>query len=145
MIKEFKNQYFFLSNFYEYPIYYNKLVFCNAEAAFQAQKVINEKDQYKFINLNASQARKLGKTVQLRKDWEEIKDNVMYEIVKRKFLTNKELQQKLLETKEEELVEGNWWHDTYWGVDSKTGIGQNKLGKILMKVREEVKNNNAIN
>ena len=39
MIKEFKNQYFFLSNFYEYPIYYNKLVFCNAEAAFQAQKV----------------------------------------------------------------------------------------------------------
>lgn len=145
MIKEFKNQYFFLSNFYEYPIYYNKLVFCNAEAAFQAQKVINEKDQYKFINLNASQARKLGKTVQLRKDWEEIKDNVMYEIVKRKFTINKELQQKLLETKEEELVEGNWWHDTYWGVDSKTGIGQNKLGKILMKVREEVKNNNAIN
>ena len=145
MIKEFKNQYFFLSNFYEYPIYYNKLVFCNAEAAFQAQKVINEKDQYKFINLNASQARKLGKTVQLRKDWEEMKDNIMYEIVKRKFLTNKELQQKLLETKEEELVEGNWWHDTYWGVDSKTGIGQNKLGKILMKVREEAKNNNAIN
>lgn len=145
MIKEFKNQYFFLSNFYEYPIYYNKLVFCNAEAAFQAQKVINKKDQYKFINLNASQARKLGKTVQLRKDWEEIKDNVMYEIVKRKFTINKELQQKLLETKEEELVEGNWWHDTYWGVDSKTGIGQNKLGKILMKVREEVKNNNAIN
>ena len=145
MIKEFKNQYFFLSNFYEYPIYYNKLVFCNAEAAFQAQKVINEKDQYKFINLNASQARKLGKTVQLKKDWEEIKDNVMYEIVKRKFTINKELQQKLLETKEEELVEGNWWHDTYWGVDSKTGIGQNKLGKILMKVREEVKNNNAIN
>lgn len=145
MIKEFKNQYFFLSNFYEYPIYYNKLVFCNAEAAFQAQKVINEKDQYKFINLNASQARKLGKTVQLRKDWEEIKDNVMYEIVKRKFTINKELQQKLLETKEKKLVEGNWWHDTYWGVDSKTRIGQNKLGKILMKVREEVKNNNAIN
>ena len=145
MIKEFKNQYFFLSNFYEYPIYYNKLVFCNAEAAFQAQKVINEKDQYKFINLNASQARKLGKTVQLRKDWEEIKDNVMYEIVKRKFTINKELQQKLLETKEKKLVEGNWWHDTYWGVDSKTGIGQNKLGKILMKVREEAKNNNAIN
>lgn len=145
MIKEFKNQYFFLSNFYECPIYYNKLVFCNAEAAFQAQKVIDEKEQYKFINLNASQARKLGKTIALREDWEEVKDNIMYEIVKRKFTVNKELQQKLLETKEEELVEGNWWHDTYWGVDSKTGIGQNKLGKILMKVREEVKNNNAIN
>ena len=145
MIKEFKNQYFFLSNFYECPIYYNKLVFCNAEAAFQAQKIIDEKEQYKFINLNASQARKLGKTIALREDWEEVKDNIMYEIVKRKFTVNKELQQKLIDTKDEELVEGNWWHDTYWGVDSKTGIGQNKLGKILMKVREEVKNNNAIN
>lgn len=145
MIKEFKNQYFFLSNFYECPIYYNKLVFCNAEAAFQAQKAIDEKEQYKFINLNASQARKLGKTIVLRKDWEEVKDNIMYEIVKRKFTVNKELQQKLIDTKDEELVEGNWWHDTYWGIDSKTGIGKNKLGKILMKVREEVKSSNAIN
>lgn len=145
MIKEFKNQYFFLSNFYECPVYYNKLVFCNAEAAFQAQKVIDEKEQYKFINLNASQARKLGKTIVLREDWEEVKDNIMYEIVKRKFTVNKELQQKLIDTKDEELVEGNWWHDTYWGVDSKTGIGKNKLGKILMKVREEVKSSNAIN
>lgn len=145
MIKEFKNQYFFLSNFYECPVYYNKLVFCNAEAAFQAQKVIDEKEQYKFINLNASQARKLGKTIVLRKDWEEVKDNIMYEIVKRKFTVNKELQQKLIDTKDEELVEGNWWHDTYWGIDSKTGIGKNKLGKILMKVREEVKSSNAIN
>ena len=145
MIKEFKNQYFFLSNFYECPIYYNKLVFCNAEAAFQAQKVIDEKEQYKFINLNASQARKLGKTIVLRKDWEEVKDNIMYEIVKRKFTVNKELQQKLIDTKDEELVEENWWHDTYWGIDSKTGIGKNKLGKILMKVREEVKSSNAIN
>lgn len=115
MIKEFKNQYFFLSNFYECPVYYNKLVFCNAEAAFQAQKVIDEKEQYKFINLNASQARKLGKTIVLREDWEEVKDNIMYEIVKRKFTVNKELQQKLIDTKDEELVEGNWWHDTYWG------------------------------
>lgn len=145
MIKEFKNQYFFLSNFYECPIYYNKLVFCNAEAAFQAQKVIDEKEQYKFINLNASQARKLGKTIVLRKDWEEVKDKIMYEIVKRKFTVNKELQQKLIDTKDEELVEGNWWHDTYWGIDSKTGIGKNKLGKILMKVRKEVKSSNAIN
>lgn len=145
MIKEFKNQYFFLSNFYECPVYYNKLVFCNAEAAFQAQKVIDEKEQYKFINLNASQARKLGKTIVLREDWEEVKDNIMYEIVKRKFTVNKELQQKLIGTKDEELVEGNWCHDTYWGVDSKTGIGKNKLGKILMKVREEVKSSNAIN
>lgn len=145
MIKEFKNQYFFLSNFYECPIYYNKLVFCNAEAAFQAQKAIDEKEQYKFINLNASQARKLGKTIVLREDWEEVKDNIMYEIVKRKFTVNKELQQKLIDTKDEELVEGNWWHDTYWGVDSKTGIGKNKLGKLLMKVREEVKSSNAIN
>ena len=51
---------------------------------------------------------------------------------------NPELRSLLLATGNEELVEGNWWRDTYWGVCE--GVGQNKLGKLLMQVREEVKN-----
>ena len=80
-------------------------------------------------------AKKMGRSVSLRPDWEDIKDDVMLEGLYRKF-TNDELADWLLDTGDEELVEGNWWGDRYWGVCN--GIGQNKLGKLLMKVREEL-------
>ena len=80
-------------------------------------------------------AKKMGRSVSLRPDWEDIKDDVMLEGLYRKF-TNDELAEWLLDTGDEELVEGNWWGDRYWGVCN--GIGQNKLGKLLMKVREEL-------
>ena len=79
--------------------------------------------------------KKMGRSVSLRPDWEDIKDDVMLEGLYRKF-TNDELAEWLLDTGDEELVEGNWWGDRYWGVCN--GIGQNKLGKLLMKVREEL-------
>jgi predicted NAD-dependent protein-ADP-ribosyltransferase YbiA (DUF1768 family) len=63
----------------------------------------------------------------------------MYEEVSLKFYVYKNLGDMLLSTGDELLIEGNTWGDTYWGVDLKTGIGENKLGKILMKVREEIK------
>ena len=80
-------------------------------------------------------AKKMGRSVSLRPDWEDIKDDVMLEGLYRKF-TNDELAEWLLDTGDEELVEGNWWGDRYWDVCK--GIGQNKLGKLLMKVREEL-------
>lgn len=61
----------------------------------------------------------------------------MYEICKAKFTQHKDLAEKLLETGDEELVEGNKWNDTYWGVCN--GKGKNQLGKILMRIREELK------
>ena len=70
-------------------------------------------------------------------DWEEVKDQIMYEICLAKFTQNEELKEKLLATGNEELVEGNTWHDTYWGVCNRRG--KNKLGKILMRVRSELK------
>ncbi len=63
----------------------------------------------------------------------------MYEIVKAKFVQNTELGKKLCSTGEAPLAEGNSWHDVFWGVDEKTGKGENNLGKILMKVRDELK------
>ena len=68
---------------------------------------------------------------------EEVKDQIMYEIVLNKFSQNEELREKLIATGDEYLAEGNTWHDTYWGVCN--GKGKNKLGKILMQVREELK------
>ena len=90
-----------------------------------------------FQNLLANEAKRLGRRVKLRPDWEDIKDEVMYEVVLDKFKRNDNLKEKLLDTANAELIEENWWNDTYWGVCK--GKGKNKLGKILMKVRDELK------
>ena len=85
------------------------------------------------------QASEIGRRrdLPLREDWEEVKDRVMYEIVRAKFRQNKLLKMLLLQTGTRTLVEGNWWNDTYWGVCK--GKGENKLGQILMRVREELR------
>lgn len=85
----------------------------------------------------AVDAKKLGKLVTIRPDWDEIKVEVMYEIVKAKFHYNPDLREMLLATEDAELIEGNWWGDTFWGVCK--GQGLNNLGKILMRVRDEYK------
>lgn len=138
MINQFKGKYYFLSNFYSAPVKYDGLLYQNNEAAFQSAKCINKKDRRQFINLPPNKAKGYGRRVKLRNDWEEIKSQVMYDIVKDKFTRNKDLKEKLLATGDKYLEEGNWWNDTYWGVCD--GIGQNKLGTILMQVRKEIKN-----
>ena len=60
----------------------------------------------------------------------------MYDVCKAKFTQNPELAEKLLATGEQELVEGNNWNDTFWGMCR--GKGKNMLGNILMKIREEL-------
>ena len=86
-----------------------------------------------------SEARRMGRRLEYRKDWEDIKLDIMKEIIKCKFDQNADLQEKLLNTGLEELVEGNDWKCEFWGVDSRTGKGENHLGKILMDVREETR------
>ena len=86
----------------------------------------------------AKGAKRLGKKVTLRTDWDSVKIPIMYELVDNKF-KHFDLAEMLLATKNQHLVEGNWWGDTYWGVCK--GVGQNKLGKMLMKLRENLKSN----
>ena len=135
-IREFRDAYAFLSNFYCSPIKYKGLIYLNAEAAFQAQKETCEKDKEQYTRMNPAQAKLVGRNCNLREDWEEIKEQIMYEIVKAKFTQNPNLAKLLLDTGDAYLEEGNWWHDTTWGVCN--GVGENKLGKILMRVREEL-------
>ena len=135
MINEFRGKYFFLSNFYESDIIYEGIIYKNNEAAFQAQKITDYREQEQFWFASPSEAKILGRKVKIRKDWEQVKDEIMENIVRAKFTQNPELKEKLLATGNEELIEGNNWGDTYWGVCK--GRGQNKLGNILMKVREE--------
>ena len=136
VIREFIDAYSFLSNFYHCPVKYRNLIYLNAEAAFQAQKESCEKDKEQYTRMNPAQAKLVGRNCNLREDWEEIKEQTMYEIVSAKFTQNKNLAKLLLDTGDAYLEEGNWWHDTTWGVCN--GVGENKLGKILMRVREEL-------
>ncbi len=136
MIGEFKGEFYFLSNFYESDVTYGGITYRNNEAAFQAQKTTNKFIRMKFHQLNPSDAKKLGRQVHLREDWEQIKDQVMYEICKAKFEQNPDLRAKLLATGDEILVEGNTWGDRIWG--AVHGVGENRLGRILMRVRSEL-------
>ena len=93
MINEFKNENFFLSNYYVVPVTYNGLTFQSNEAAFQAQKTLNEGQRRKFTKLAPNKAKAKGRNVLLREDWEEVKDQIMYEICLAKFTQNKELKE----------------------------------------------------
>ena len=134
-----EEQYRFLSNFYEARVEYSGLVFGNNEAAFQAQKCLKEEEKIQFTEFGPGKSKSEGRRVQLRPDWEQIKVGIMEEIVRAKFTQHPELAGKLLATCDKVLVEGNHWGDTYWGMDTRTGQGENHLGKILMKVRQELK------
>jgi ribA/ribD-fused uncharacterized protein len=133
----FDGEFAFLSNFYPCEIYdKDGLRYDSVEAAFQAQKTTVANERNMFTMLNPSQAKKLGRKVALRADWDDIKDSIMEGFVRQKFSISP-LKEKLLSTGDAILIEGNYWKDHYWGVCK--GIGQNKLGNILMKVREELK------
>ena len=132
----FDGNYAFLSNFYSCMVEYDGLLYRNSEAAFQSAKTMDKKMRKVFTELSPSSAKYLGRHVQLRDDWEDVKDNIMYEIVYNKFSNNLDLRNSLHDTGDAELIEGNWWNDKYWGMCN--GEGQNKLGKILMRVRDEL-------
>lgn len=138
MISSFRDEYFFLSNFYPVEIKLDGIVYPNAETAFQAQKTLDVEERRKFSMLkNPVQAKRLGRKVKLRDDLEEVKLDIMTEVVSQKFLQHPHLIEMLLQTGDEELIEGNKWGDRFWGVCK--GKGQNNLGKILMKIRESYK------
>ena len=137
MITSFRNKYFFLSNFYEAPIIFDNVRYRNNEAAFQAQKCIDPEDRKKFSELDPTTAKKMGRKIKLRSDWEDVKVGLMRKIVFAKFTQHPNLTVELLNTKDEELVEGNSWGDKVWG--QVNGEGQNLLGKILMEVRDEIR------
>lgn len=134
-INEFRGNYYFLSNFFDCPIVFENIPYLNNEAAFQAQKVLDLDTKKEFSTLPPNLAKSKGRKVNLRKDWEKVKDELMYKICLAKFTQNPKLKFQLLETKDAVLIEGNTWNDTYWGVCK--GIGKNKLGEILMKIRKE--------
>jgi ribA/ribD-fused uncharacterized protein len=138
MINEFRGKYYFLSNFYNATVTWDGITYQNNEAAFQSAKVLDKSVREKFSTLDPSSAKRKGRHVQLRHDWEKVKYDIMYEICKAKFEQHPDLKEQLLATGDAYLEEGNTWNDRCWGVCN--GVGENNLGKILMRIRDEFRN-----
>lgn len=150
MIGRFDGDYSFLSNFYPVEVELDGIKYPTVENAFQAAKIQKESLEltnssriYSGFNIvGPAEAKKMGRKVHIREDWDAVKDGIMYKLVRDKFFNYPELGAKLLSSVGHELKEGNTWHDNYWGdcdcVRCKSTIGQNKLGIILMQVRDEL-------
>lgn len=141
MIDYFVGEFEFLSNYclLDIPIVIDGLVFDNAEAAYQAMKSLDEEVKSRFQEFSPYEAKKVGKTIQVRENWEDIKVSIMKTVVRKKFIANPHLGYKLKDTHPEMLIDSNRDNDRFWGVDIPNHVGENQLGKILMQIRSELR------
>ena len=142
MIVEFENEYAFLSNFYPSPFIHDGIEYPTVEHFFQAAKTLDiQKRKAIAAAKTPGLAKRMGRSVQLRSDWEKVKVCYMELGLRLKF-ANKDLAEKLLATGDEELIEGNWWCDQTWGsCNCPKHIrtpGRNLLGMLLMELRKEL-------
>lgn len=135
-IRGFFGDYRWLSNFEPCIVEYEGLVYPSSEAAYQAAKCEIKAHRERFLMIDAARAKSLGRLIIIRKDWNEIKLQVMQDILVSKFNKNSYLRNQLIATGNKFLEETNWWHDIFWGVCNNKG--ENNLGKVLMKIRESM-------
>lgn len=137
MIDHFDGEYKFLSNFYPSPIEALGTVYPTVEHAYQAAKTRDVLEQIKIRNApTPGNAKRLGQKIKLKPDWHLHKQRVMEGLLKQKF-AHPELRAMLMATEGHDLVEGNYWGDTYWGIYN--GKGHNHLGKLLMSIRNGIR------
>lgn len=142
MISEFRGEHRFLSNFYQLknPIQFDGLVYPTSEHFYQAMKTedLNRRRIMSMIS-SSGDVKKYGNDVQLRQDWKQVKQIVMRLGLLLKFSANPEISARLEDTGDEELEEGNTWHDNEWGnclcPKCRHIVGKNYLGHFLMSVR----------
>ncbi len=165
MIERFIEQYRWLSNFWEVEIEYEGVVYPSVEHYYVAIK-INEPQKFTIIEIGedgkprpkiisfdtqearefvsrlatAGKAKGLGRDeINIRKDWDDIKVSVMEYGLRQKY-SQEPFMTKLIETGDEHIQEGNTWKDVFWGVNVDTGEGKNVLGKLIMKIRDDINN-----
>ncbi len=143
-IRKFTRDHHFLSNFYLADVWFEDAWYASVEHAYQAAKTTDPKKRATLqltgdsaLSQTPSYAKRWGRRVALRPDWEDIKFEVMETLLREKFTRHADLADKLLATQKRELIEENTWGDRIWGVCD--GVGENHLGKLLMKIRDEIR------
>lgn len=134
-IDSFSGEYRWLSNFYPVVVILDGVRYPSVEHAYQAAKA-DGLLRNQFVNCTAGQAKRLGRSIQLRSDWSVQRQHVMVNLIVQKFNGHNDLSSWLVNTGDRPIIEGNTWGDTYWGVCN--GVGQNNLGKILMARRTQL-------
>ena len=139
-IVSFDGEYKFLSNFFPSPICWQERIWPTVEHAYQAMKSLDEQVQERIRNANTpNEAKRMGNVINRngtrRPDWKEINLGLMENLLRKKF-ANSALRKMLAATAPRKLIEGNVWKDTFFGVYN--GKGENHLGMLLMKIRDEV-------
>lgn len=139
-INSFDGAYGFLSNFASSPIVIEDKYYPTVEHYFQSMKTLDEAEAEEIRTaVSPGKSKRLGRRCTLRADWDEIKDEIMMTGLRAKF-SRRDMQDSLLFTGDAILIEGNTWGDRYWGKDIYTDEGENRLGQLLMILREEIKN-----
>ncbi len=134
-------EYEWLSNFAFAAVEMDGLIFPTTENAFQAAKTTDHEQRKLFVHVGPGMAKAAGRQVDLREDWNDVKEGIMYRLNWQKY--NQPLyKEKLLATGNRKLIEGNTWNDQIWGVCN--GVGQNLLGKILMRIRNELRHTSSV-
>lgn len=139
-IASFRGQYRFLSNFFPSPMEYQGKIWPTVEHAYQAAKTLDRNQQEKIrLARTPGIAKRLGRRADLRPDWNDIRVGVMRDLINLRF-AQPSLREKLMGTGTADLIEGNTWHDNFWGI-CRCGKccqhdGLNILGTILMQQRD---------
>ncbi len=138
-IREFRYNYSFLSNFAKTPFVYKGRIWRTSEHAYQWEKAESQEDKNKIYEATTpNKAKTIGHKLKCNiQEWDARKVQVMEDILKHKFIG--QLRQQLVSTGDAILIEGNYWHDNFWGKCNcnkcKDKNGENQLGQILMRIR----------
>lgn len=142
VINQFRGEYSGFSSFALCQVMMDQVEYPSVEHAYQAAKTLNKNERDLFLgrNVNAGRAKRLGRTITIRSDWEDIKINVMKDLCRQKY-NNPKYRELLLSTGNALIQEGNNWGDRFWGVDLQSGVGDNNLGRIIMDMRKDLQLN----
>lgn len=143
MINSFRGEYNWLSNMSTCEILLDGHIFKSVENAYMASKNLEDRDWFEIcLTQPPNICKKLSKNIKLRLDWEDVKLGIMYNFLLQKY-TKEPFKSKLLATGNENIQEGNFWNDIFWGVDLKQNpnIGENHLGRLIMYIRILIRQN----